>query len=1613
MALQGLLDTEHERAVRRLIEQAGTILTGLHGDVPESFAAQMFARAAPEDLARYQPHEIAALAERAWLFLKARNPGTAKVRMESRSGPTGSERIRAISIVEIVNDNMPFLLDSIMGELTEQGLDVRLVVHPVLAIERDTTGSLIGFSGEGAPAGAARRESFIHIHTERVEDEARRAALVQSIEQALADVRVSVEDWRPMRARVGEVIADMRSNPPQLPVDEVAEAVQFLEWLLADNFTFLGVREYAFPPGGGEVEPKFETGLGILRAREVRILRRGREFVAITPEILEFLKEPKALIITKANVRSRVHRRVHMDYIGIKRFDRDGRVAGEYRIVGLFTSTVYTRPPKTIPYLRRKVDAVIKRTGLDPDGHSGKALVNVLESYPRDELFQIDEDTLFRFAVEILYLDERPRVRVLARRDRFDRFVSVLVFVPRERYDSGTRIAIGNFLGEIYKGRPVAFFPFFPEGPLVRVHFIIARFEDETPNPDRSTLEQAVEKIIRTWTDALAEALTLVHDPVKAQALLRRYAQAFPVSYREDYGANVAIGDIRLLESLSAARPLGVEFYARRGADAGSAGLKVFSRERPIPLSERVPVLENMGFKVVDERTYRIESSSEQDQVWLHDMLLERADGGAIELEALKQRLEACFLTVMRATAENDGYNALVLAAGVPWRDVALVRTVSRFLRQVRIAYSQDYLWATLRKHAGVAAKIVQLFHARFDPRLAIAADERAHRQAEILAQIESALQSVESLDEDRILRRFVNAVVAAVRTNFYQLDGAGLPQATIAIKFESRKIEEMPAPRPLYEIFVYSPRLEGVHLRFGKVARGGIRWSDRPQDFRTEILGLVKAQQVKNAVIVPVGAKGGFLPKWLPAGGPREAVQQEGTAAYVLFVSSLLDITDNLGPEGVIPPASAVRHDGDDPYLVVAADKGTATFSDIANGIAIERKFWLGDAFASGGSAGYDHKKMGITARGAWEAVRRHFREIDVDIRATPFTVAGIGDMSGDVFGNGMLLERTIRLVAAFDHRDIFLDPEPEPETSFCERKRLFDLPRSSWRDYDKAKISAGGGVFPRAAKEIELSAPARQLLGIAGSKATPQQVMRAILKLPVDLVWFGGIGTYVRASTEIDDQAGDRANDAIRVTGAELSCKVIGEGANLGLTQRARIEAASRGIRLNTDAIDNSAGVNTSDLEVNIKIALGPAVHDGMLSPERRNALLGEMTDEVAALVLRNNYLQTLALSLAQRRGLEDLGFQQRLMQTLEARGLLDRAVEFLPDEKELGERRRRGQGLTRPELAVLLAYAKITLYDELLDSQVPDDPYLGRELARYFPTPAVEGFPDAVAKHRLRREIIATQLANSMINRGGPTLIARITDQTGASPAAIAAAFAAARDSYVLTELNAEIDALDGKLGGALQLELYAAVQDLLIDRLIWFLRNVDLARGLADVVEHYRAGIRGIEAALANVLTAEAQAAQTARGAELQSAGVPPELARRIASLPALAAATDVVLVADRTGKPVAEVAATFFAAGAYFQLDRIAQAARGIKLTDYFDQLALDRALGSIAEAERRLTAEMVGNGMAGPAAVDRWIAAHAGEVERIRSTVHDIAASGLTLSKLSVAASLLGDLVKH
>ncbi|MCC6778507.1 MAG: NAD-glutamate dehydrogenase [Hyphomicrobiales bacterium] len=1596
-----------------LVAAAGRIVREEHPRVAPDFVAGLLSHAAPEDLLRYDARALAALAVGAWELLEKREPGVPLVRFTApaNGGPT------ADSVLEIVNDDMPFLLDSVLGELSERGVEVRFVVHPVFSVLRDASGRLTACTAGRSSVPGAMRESFIHLHVEPIDDDRRRAEIAHGIATSFTDVRAAVADWRAMTARVAELLEGLRSNPPPLPAAEIAEAIQFLEWLVANNFTFLGIRNYALAPDGSALVPVPHSGLGVMREQGVAAAEVWNQPLVITPPIRALLEAPSLLVVTKSGVRSRVHRRVYMDYVGVKRFDDDGKLIGEFRIVGLFTSTAYTRSTRSSPYLRRKVAAVVERAGFDPEGHSGKALANVLENYPRDELFQIDEDLLYQFGLAILQLDERPRVRVLPRRDRFGRFVSVLVYVPRERYGSGVRRAIGDQLAKAYGGRVSAFYPFFPEGSLVRVHFIIGLREGASLDPPRAELERAVEAVVRTWVDDLAEELAHGNEPVRARTLLDRYRDAFSQGYRESYTAATAVADIRLIEGLSANRPLGVDFHRRAGDREQAIGLKVWSWNRPIPLSERVPVLENMGFKVVDERTYQIDRNTDGlPDVWFHDMLLERADGQTVDLAPNKSGLEAAFLMVMSGSAENDGYNALVLAAGMMWRDVALIRALSRFLRQVRVPYSQDYMWGTLVKHHAIAADIVRLCHARFDPRTASAAEPEAAADT-IATAIESALQEVESLDEDRILRRFVNAVDAAIRTNFYQLDESGQSKPLIAVKFSSRKLDGMPLPKPLYEIFVYSPSVEGVHLRFGKVARGGIRWSDRPQDFRTEILGLVKAQQVKNAVIVPVGAKGGFVPKRLPelikSGGSREALQAAGTAAYKLFISTLLEVTDNIGDTGTVPPERTLRYDDDDPYLVVAADKGTATFSDIANAIAQEHGFWLDDAFASGGSAGYDHKRMGITARGAWESVKRHFRELDTDIGKTPFTVVGVGDMSGDVFGNGLLRERTVRLAAAFDHRDIFIDPAPDPEASFAERKRLFELPRSSWQDYDKALISKGGGVYSRGQKEIVLSPEAQAVLGFPKARATPQEVIRAILTAPVDLLFFGGIGTYVRAATESDDAVGDRANDAIRISGADLRCKVIGEGANLGMTQRGRVEAALRGIKLNTDAIDNSAGVNTSDIEVNLKIALARPMRDGRLPRDDRNTLLAAMTEDVAALVLRNNYLQSLALSLAERRGLEDLGFEQRLIQTLEVAGELDRAVEFLPDDMEIAERRRRSHGFTRPELAVLLAYAKLSLNHALVHSSVPDDPYLGRELGRYFPKAVLERFPDAVEQHRLRREIISTQLANSMINRGGPSLLVRIADQTGAPADAIACAFAAVRDSYGMIALNGEIDALDNKVAGKLQLDLYQAVQELLLDRLVWFLRNVDFAQGLAAIVTHYGEGIAAVEAALDDCLPEAAATARAARVAELTEDGVPEALARRIASLPALASATDIVMVADRTGQKVATVAATYFAAEAFFRLDHIASAARGIVISDYFDRLALDRALDSIGDAERRLTAAMAGNGAAGAAAVEAWVGARKGEVDRIRLSVNEIANSGLTLSKLSVAASLLGDLVKQ
>ena len=967
-------------------EAAGNVQPG---KAPRSFAEHLFGHANLEDLANYDAASLAFLAEQAWEHVQQRTAGRADIRVVNPVMPDGRE----ISVLEVLNDNMPFLFDSTMAELAEQGIEVTLVAHPIIAVERNEQGKLLHFYGEALPEGIkGERESLIHFHIARLDADADRQKLIEGLTKTLNDVRACIVDWRAMRARVEQAIMTFRSNPPPLPIDEVAEANQFLQWLCTDNFTFLGLREYRFSPDADASDDiGTSEGLGILRDPGVKVLRRGTEMVVMTPEIREFMREPTVLMVVKANVNSRVHRRVRMDYVGIKLYAPDGRLEGELRLVGLFTSGAYTRSARQIPYVRHKVEQVLQRAGFDPASHSGKAVLHILEEYPRDELFQVDAETLYNFVMEVLTLYERPRVRALARADKFDRFVSILVFIPREKYDTDVRTRVADFLAQVYKGRVAASYVSFPEGSLVRVHYIIGRYEGKTPVIERATLEAEISAIAATWGDKLKAALAASTDGMRARMLANRYAQAFTGGYTEAFGTSQAIADIVTIEKLTPARPVAISAHRIEGEDDPTRfGLKVFSLGAPLSLSYRVPVIEHHGLRVVNERTYQIapRAMPAPAPVWLHDMTIEANDGKPIVISPeFSQRLEASIMAVIGDRAESDGYNALILRTPLSWREISTIRALSRYLHQIRAPFSQDYMWETLRKNTAITASMVALFQARLDPRIATTDAERSARETTLLAEIEEQLKSVASLDEDRILRRFANLVQATIRTNLWQIGQDGHPRPVISFKFDARRIEDLPAPRPLYEIFVYSTRVEGIHLRFGKVARGGLRWSDRPQDFRTEILGLAKAQQVKNAVIVPVGAKGGFVPKRLPPPSNRDAWMAEGTEAYRIFIRSLLELTDNLDGDIVVPPDSTVRHDGDDPYLVVAADKGTATFSDIANAISTEKNHWLGDAFASGGSQGYDHKKMGITARGAWEAVKRHFRELGTDIQTMPFT--------------------------------------------------------------------------------------------------------------------------------------------------------------------------------------------------------------------------------------------------------------------------------------------------------------------------------------------------------------------------------------------------------------------------------------------------------------------------------------------------------------------------------------------------------------------------------------------------------------------------------------------------
>jgi glutamate dehydrogenase len=1520
----------------------------------------------PDDLARISADDFRVAMQAIYQRLPASGDGPSQLVLNRLPGTD-------MLTIDVISPNMPFIVDSTLAAVRAMGGTIRLFSHPIVETQ------------------AGKRLSVLHVQCEQVSDS---DALHAEIATTMEDVALAVEDWEPMLARVRLAQNELGGRKGS----QNEEALQFLAWLTEHNFTFVGMREYRWDGGQFNVVP--DSGKGILRDTSRKVLRSGAEFVEFTPQHADFMQGSEPLLVTKANVRSRVHRRAHLDYVGVKLFDSAGRAQGELRIVGLFTAQALATPHSDVPLIRRKIAEVMRKSGVDPMGHDGRTLLSALDAYPRDELFQIETAQLFEFAAAIAALFDRPRVRVLPRIDRFDNFVSILVYVPRDRYDSEVRERITAYLAQIYDGRVSAYYPHFPEGELVRLHVIIGRIAGATPNPTRKELEAHVEALTSNFGDMLAAQASepgLVHD----------YRDAFSTAYQSRKSAAEALEDIQALSGLSESTDVALRLYAHSGTD-GSLGLKFYHKGSAIPLSDRVPMLEAFGFRVIDERTYTIVPRDGVER-YLHDMVLEPVEPG-FDVAARGGDVEAGLRAVWDERAESDQLNSLVSKTDLQWTDAALLRALSRYLRQIGISYSQRYIAQVLVTQSNAARALVGLFNALHDP----AETDREARAEAAREQIAAALEAMGSLDEDTIVRRFLNLIEASLRTNAFQRDDAGNRRPALAIKFNSHLVTGMAEPRPYREISVYSPRVEGVHLRFGAIARGGIRWSDRPEDFRTEVLGLVKAQQVKNAVIVPVGAKGGFVPKRLLAGMVRDAVQAEGIASYTVFIGALLDITDNLVQGRVVPPPKLVRRDHDDPYLVVAADKGTASFSDLANSIAQNRNYWLGDAFASGGSAGYDHKEMGITARGAWEEVKRHFREMDRDIQAEPFTVAGVGDMSGDVFGNGMLLSPAIKLIAAFDHRDIFIDPNPDPARSLAERQRLFELPRSSWQDYDKGLISPGGGVFSRSLKSIPLSAETQAALGLAVNHATPAEVMSAILKAEVDLLWFGGIGTYVRASTELDGEVGDRANDALRITGLDLRAKVVGEGANLGVTQRGRVEYALKGGRINTDAIDNSAGVNSSDLEVNIKIALAPLLAGGALMLEARDVFLESMTEEVAALCLRNNYLQGLAISLAERAGLGELPDQRELIAQLEGRGLLDRAVEFLPSDAVIEARAATGRGLTRPELAVLLAYAKLTLYADLLDGHGIDDEYLAGELFRYFPQTLHETYPDAVRQHQLRREVIATVLANAMINSGGPAFVSEMTSATSASPGEVALAYAAARDVYGLADLNATIDGLDGVVPGALQLTLYQRVMNVLRRETLWFLRNADVSQGLGGLVNRHQHGVAALRGMLTSALPAALHDRVEADAMALIDQGVPQPLARSVAGLDVLGYASDIVLVSERAGVPTEDGSAAFFSVFAAFGLGPVFEQAQTISVTDRFDRMALDRALANVMRAQRDLTADVLkaGDGPV-PERFAAWAAQQKAGVERTQRAVTDLTSEALTVSRLSVAAGLLADLAQE
>ena len=1494
------------------------------------------------------------------------------------------------TIIQIIHPDSPFLVDSVRMALKRQGLAIHSLQNAVLYAGRDQGGVLQQLYADAESGGQA--ESIMHVEVDRCASAAELQALADGLQRVLAQVRAAVADFTPMREQVELRIKGLqRRGKHFFAADERNEVVAFLHWLLDDHFTFLGYECFAINQGLAAAE------LGLDPAQSLGILREQSldDQVADMPQaVIDYLRSPLLLSFAKASQMSRVHRPAYPDYVSLREVDAEGNVVREHRFMGLYTSKVYSSSVTSIPWLRRKVAWVQQESGFAPAGHLGKELKQVLQVLPRDDLFQMSADELLHTAVSIVQMQERSQIRLFLRRGNYGRFYYCLAYVPRELYSTAIRQTIQRVLMQRLQASECEFWTYFSESVLTRTQFILRVDPQQAVNVEHERIEQEAIQACSSWQDDFSARLHERLGEAGAMQALRDFPAGPPAGYSDRFTPASGVVDIEHLQALSSEQPLGMSFYQPLAQKAGVLHCKLYHLGEPLPLSDVLPILENLGLRVLGEYPFQFRHRNGSDY-WIHDFEFTCTE--TLDIQDVNQLFREAFLAIWNQQAENDGFNRLVLHARMPWREVSLLRAYGRYLKQIRLGFELPYIANTLCNHAPIAHELVRLFKTRFYLARKLGSDDLADKQQRLEQAIINALDAVPVLNEDRILRRYLELIKATLRTNFYQLEADGSAHDYLSFKLDPQQIPELPLPRPMYETFVYSPRFEGVHLRGGKVARGGLRWSDREEDYRTEVLGLVKAQQVKNAVIVPVGAKGGFVPRRLPSAAGRDAVQQEAIACYRLFIRGLLDLVDNLVAGELVPPEGVVRHDGDDPYLVVAADKGTATFSDIANEIAASYDFWLGDAFASGGSAGYDHKKMGITARGAWVSVQRHFRELGINVQEDPITVVGIGDMAGDVFGNGLLQSRSVKLVAAFNHQHIFIDPDPDPAASYAERERLFALPRSSWADYDSALISSGGGVFERSLKQIRLSKQMQALLDTDARALTPTEVISLLLKAPVDLIWNGGIGTYIKGSTEQHADVGDKANDSLRINGKQLRCKVIGEGGNLGMTQLGRIEYCLQGGRANTDFIDNAGGVDCSDHEVNIKILLNEVVGAENMTGKQRNTLLAKMTDEVASLVLSNNYKQTQAISLAERQALHTMSEYRRFISTMESSGKLDRALEYIADDEQLAERAARGKGLTRPELSVLVSYAKADLKESLAESGIADDGYLTAELHSAFPAVLGKKYAEALAGHRLRSQIIATQLANNLVNHMGITFLRRLQQSTGASVGEIAKAYVVGRDVFALMDSFAAIEALDHQVPAAIQLELMDDLMRLGRRATRWFIRNRRTALDPAHEVAHFAPRIAELAQDFEGRLQGPVLAQWQEKVDHYTAAGVPAELARRVAATGQFYTMLGIIEAADAVARPPERVAEVFFALAGALQLPWFAQQVNNLSVDNHWQALARESyrddldwqtramAVSALQVAEPDATTE---------ALLATWMACNSSMVERWQSMLVELKSAG-------------------